>query len=151
MADSDFIIYYDDDWARIVTLLSIKSEDFSLTKDWDTELIILNIDKNQPYFKQILDIDAREIELDYEQSIMFLRDKNHKLFQLDMNNFQMKSDEHINYMRTELMRYYIHNSIKMSQKQINAIISHIPFNTHFRWDCNLVSVLAHMGDKSDAV
>ena len=46
---------------------------------------------------------------------MYLRDRGHYLYQVDMNNFQMKSSEKKNYMRTELMRYYIHNKAGMSE------------------------------------
>lgn len=80
LANSDFIFYYDENWLRIVTLLSIKSLDHDLTGNWDTRLFIQNIDKDQPNLQQRLDIDAREINLDYDQNIAFLRDKSHNLY-----------------------------------------------------------------------
>ena len=57
--DSDFLFYYDCYWMSMVTLHSIKSEYYKVTKRWDTELIIQNIDKDKPYFRQQIDIDAR--------------------------------------------------------------------------------------------
>lgn len=57
----------------------------------------------------------------------------------------------MNYLRTELMRYYIHNKTTMSEIQSKAILHHVPFKTHFNWDFNLVSVLATMGNRSEAL
>lgn len=93
-------------------------------------------------------MDTREIILDYEQSIAFIRGKDKKLYNLDMKNFQEKSDSEMNYFRTELMRYFVHNYNKMSEVQRNSILQQIPFNTHFNWDFNLISVLSCMGNKS---
>lgn len=46
MADSDFQFYYDDNWLRVVTLLSIKALDYDMTGNFDTRIIIQNIDKD---------------------------------------------------------------------------------------------------------
>lgn len=46
IADSDFQFYYDDNWLRVVTLLSIKAMDYDMTGNWDTRIIIQNIDKD---------------------------------------------------------------------------------------------------------
>lgn len=90
-ADSDFLFYYDDNSLRIVALYGIKSQNYDITKKWDTQLIVQNIDKEESYFRQRIDIDARQICLDYNQNIMFLRDRGHYIYQVNMNNFQMKS------------------------------------------------------------
>lgn len=76
---------------------------------------------------------------------MFLRTRSHHVYHLDMNNFQMKSDKQMNYFRTELMRYYMHNYKGMNEVQRQAILDEIPFNTHFNWHFNLVSVLSCLG------
>lgn len=39
-ANSDFTIYYHDYQPRIITLLSIKSDDFDVSKKWNTQIII---------------------------------------------------------------------------------------------------------------
>lgn len=57
----------------------------------------------------------------------------------------------MNYFRTELMRYFMHNYTKLTKIQKTAILSEIPFNTHFNWNFNLVTVLSCIGNKSDAI
>lgn len=57
----------------------------------------------------------------------------------------------MNYFRTELMRYFVHNYNKMSDVQRISVLQQIPFNTHFNWDFNLISVLSCMGNKSEAI
>lgn len=151
LSDSDFQFYYDDTWLRVVTMLSIKSLDYDLTGNWDTRLFIQNMDKDTPNLQQRIDISAKEINLDYDNNIAFVRDKNHDLYYLDMNNFQKQSGQDMNYFRTELMRYYIHNYPKMSKIQRNTVLTYIPFMTHFNWNMNLVSVLSFMGNKHEAI
>lgn len=73
------------------------------------------------------------------------------LYHLDMNKFQKKSDGEMNYFRTELIRYYIHNFKRMSLGQRECILNEIPFNTHFCWNFNLVSVLTFMGQKNEVI
>lgn len=82
---------------------------------------------------------------------MFLRDHRHNLYHLDMNNFQKQSSKEMNYFRTELMREYVHNYSKMSEQRRATILYEIPFNTHFNWNFNLVSVMTCMGQKNDAI
>lgn len=50
-ADSDFLFYYDDNSLRIVALYGIKAPNYEITKSWDTQLIVQNIDKEEPYFR----------------------------------------------------------------------------------------------------
>ena len=40
IADSDFTFFYHDKQPKIISLLAIKSEDYLLTKNWDTQLIM---------------------------------------------------------------------------------------------------------------
>lgn len=57
----------------------------------------------------------------------------------------------MNYFRTELMRYYMHNYTKMSVVNRKTILSYIPFTTHFNWNMNLLNVLSVMGNKHEAM
>lgn len=149
--NSDFVFYYAGSFARLVSLRSIKSETYKIDKTLETELIIQEVEKQEPNLKQIIDINAKEINLDFDQNLMFVRDHLHNLYFLDMNNFQKQSSHEMNYFRTELMRYYIHYYPKMSDLRRRTILREIPFNTHFNWNFNLVSVMACMGQKSQAI
>lgn len=149
--DSDFVFYYAGSFPRLVSLKSKRGDTYKIDKQMFTVLIIQEIEKQEPNLKQLIDINAKEINLDYDQNIMFVRDHRKNLYQLDMDNFQKQSSKDMNYFRTELMRQYIHFYSKMSEERKRTILKEIPFNTHFNWNFNLVSVMACMGQKSDPI
>ena len=68
-----------------MTLFGTKGANYEIIKNWDTQLIIQDIDKEEPNFRQQIDIDARQICLDYQQNIMYLRDRGRYVYQVDMN------------------------------------------------------------------
>lgn len=57
----------------------------------------------------------------------------------------------MNYFRTELMRQFIHYYPYMSDHRRKTILNEIPFNTHFNWNLNLVSIMTCIGQKSEAI
>lgn len=64
--DSDFVFYYAGPFARLVSLRSIKSERYKYDKEIHTNLIIQEIEKQEPNLQQVIDINAKEINLDYD-------------------------------------------------------------------------------------
>lgn len=66
LGDSDFIFYYAGSFPRLVSLRSKMGETHNADRKRHTYLIIQEIEKLEPNLSQLIDVDAKEINLDYK-------------------------------------------------------------------------------------
>lgn len=66
LGDSDFVFYYAGSFARLVSLRSRKGATYHIDKQMYTYLIIQEIEKQESNLEQIIEINAKEINLDYD-------------------------------------------------------------------------------------